>query len=282
MERPEDRGPELPRRGVLSALGGIGVSSTLASVVAGPNEGNGVSLLGARDAGAGGWRADGAIDLTRVERRIGAGGVTAGGRALEVSVEGDPAPRIHRPTEGIDPVARPYLLADVAPGTVSGTDSPVAFRFRLDRDGEPVAASPPVTVRQATPGQLFWDASDVPRRERAAATRLSLTWRPADGARTDRSAVDDYHGTVTVDDVRATGSVDPVGRARVESALRDLESAHGSYVETTVLSRSDAHEAGRVHFAGGTAEPYRFEVLSGARYRLTLAGTEARFGEGWG
>lgn len=268
------------RRGVLSAVAGGGAASVLASFGLDPADATD-TLLGDFESDLDGWRAEGDLELSRVGRDARPDGVTRGRRALAVTAAGESAPTVSRAISAVDLASSPHFVAAVAPGPVEGTDAPVAFRFRLRESdglvggGSVLAESPPVTVRQAMPGQVYWDASDVATSALDAAARLELRWHPVGAA--DRP----YHGTVTVDAVRASSLVDPVGSARFAARLGELQFEHGPYERTELDERSDTTETGRFVFADGATEPYRFDALDDDRFRATLAGTEARFGGGW-
>uniref|UniRef100_A0A8A2VI20 Uncharacterized protein n=1 Tax=Haloterrigena alkaliphila TaxID=2816475 RepID=A0A8A2VI20_9EURY len=194
-----------------------------------------------------------------------------------------------RPITDLDLSAHPYFVADVTPGRVDGTDAPIAFQFRLyrstdlldDSTRDPVAESDPVTVPQATPGQVYWDASDVEHDLLDVASRLEIGWYPADRDPESSDGSFAYRGGVVFDAVRATDSVDPAGRARLAATMRDLQFDHGAYVRTEVTEEFEDGEAGTFYFADGATEPYRFEVLAADRFLLTVADTEIEFGGGW-
>ncbi|WP_321111845.1 hypothetical protein [Halorussus salinisoli] len=317
----KERPVQASRRGVLSAFAGTGVVAALASVGSNPATAEEVTAtatttdasatgptdavsLGTFESGLDDWQADGAIRLSRVARSDRPAAVTEGEYALASSVDGDPAPAISRPVGGIDLATRPHFVADVAPGRVEGTDAPVAFRFRLyrpadlldgDSDPEPVAASDPVTVRQAAPGRIYWDASDVDSGLLDAVSVLELEWYPADCAPDsdsdcdldfdpDRDSSGDdfaFHGEVVFDDVRATASRDSVASARLAATFRELQFDHGPYVRTEVTAESETREEGRFVFAGDETEPYRFDILAEDRFSLAIADTEVKLGGGW-
>ena len=293
------------RRRVLSSVAAAGVSPLLASVASDPAGAEStdslvydVLSLGTFESGLDDWRIDGDLRLSRVGRGDRPVAVTQGEHALEAAVEGDAVPAISRPVGSLDLATRPYFVADVAPGRVEGTDAPVAFRFRLyrpsgllDADRELIAESDPVTVRQATPGRIYWDASDVDVGLLDAVSRLEIVWSPADAdsGGADSGNADSggstgdfaYRGSVVFDAIRATRSVGPVGSARIASTLVDLEFEHGPYQRTAVTAESDAVEEGEFVFADGETEPYRFEILGDDRYLFALAGTDVKLGGGW-
>lgn len=292
MGRGIDTGHTPSRRGVLSAIAGSAVipgTSTVDSVVDDPA---GETALGTFETGMDGWRGSTGVSLSRVGRDEWAPAVTEGERALRVAVEGATGPSIRRRVDAIDLDDAPSLLADATPGAVEGTRAPVVFQFRLTRrtssdldgDGvETLGRSDPVELRQAVPGRIFWDASDIDSNARAAATHLEVHWYPADAA--SDSGDDEprfgYRGEVVLDDIRASESVETVGLARFLSALRNLEAEHGSYERTEVGDRGGTVETGRFVFVDGATEEYRFVVVSDDRYRLSLADTTARLGGGW-
>ncbi|MFC4551655.1 MULTISPECIES: hypothetical protein [Halorussus] len=295
------------RRRVLSSVAAVGVSPLLASVAADPAGAEStdslvgdVLSLGTFESGLDDWQIDGDLRLSRVGRDDRPVAVTQGERALEAAVEGDAVPAIFRPVGSLDLAARPYFTADVAPGRVEGTDAPVAFRFRLygppdlldgSGDLELIAESDPVTVRQATTGRIYWDASDVDVGLLDAVSRLEIAWSPADVGSDDAGSGDadsggstadfTYRGSVVFDAIRATASADAVGSARIASTLVDLEFEHGPYQRTEVTAESNAVEEGEFVFADGEAEPYRFEILGDDRYLFALAGTDVKLGGGW-
>ncbi|WP_276255473.1 hypothetical protein [Halomontanus rarus] len=298
------------RRGVLSAVAGTGVAAAFGTIAskhaaadAVPIDSIDEILLGTFESALDGWVADGDLALSRVARRDRPVAVTEGEYALEVAVDGDPTPGISRPITSLDLSTYPYFVADVVPGRIDGTDAPVAFRFRLSRpttllddsSWETVAESDPVTVPQVTPGRIYWDASDVEIGLLETVSRLEIDWYSADRDRdpdsSDENEDEDengdgafaYRGVVVFDAIRATDSVDPVGRARLAATMRDLQFDHGAYVRTEVTEEFEAGEAGAFVFADGATEPYRFETLAADRFRLELAGTAIEFGgsRGW-
>lgn len=297
-EMPQKERPfRLSRRGVLSSFAGAGVAATFGAI-ASKHAATNVAATGLTDEVSLGtfestlenWRTDGDIALSRVARHDRPLVVSEGEYALDVAVDGDPDPTISRPVTELDLLAHPYFVADVVPGRVDGTDAPVAFRFRLYRSTEVldvwetkelVAESGPVTVPQATPGRIFWDASDIKTDLLDVVSRLEIGWYPAD--RDPDSSVEAfaYHGGVVFDAIRATASVDPVGSARLAATMRDLQFDHGTYVRTEVRDESDAGETGTFIFADGATEPYRFEVLAADRFLFTVADVEIKFGGGW-
>ena len=299
------------RRRVLASVAGVGISSLLASVAptavaATDAESDGSASLdsastdlvadsldalslGTFESGLDGWDATGATDLARVGRTDRPVAVTEGEHALEVAANGESSPAISRPVEALGLATHPYFVADVAPGRVEGTDAPVAFRFRLyrpsdllDGDLELVAESEPVAVRQAAPGRIFWDASDVDASLLDAASVLEVAWSPVESDSADGTTEDfAYRGTVVFDAVRATDSVDAVGSARIAATMTELQFDHGPYERTEVTAESDVAEEGAFVFADGGTEPYRFEILAEDRFRLTIAETAVKLGGGW-
>jgi len=275
------------RRGVLAALAGIGASSVVGSGASGAVRPDDIerTTLGDFESGVEGWWAEGDAELTRIDREERPASVTTGDHALEVHTGTEPEPTVARRVDGTDLVAVPYLLADVAPVPDGDTGGPVTFRFRLGRaddvGGEPdvLARSPPRTLRQAVPGRLYWDASDVPRATRAAATRLDVVWSSAEDT---ADGTDTPGGSAVFDRVHAADAVDPVGRARLADAVEELSFAHGPCERTEVTDRSDRREAGHLVFADGATAPYRFVALADDRFRVTVGDTEARLGGGWG
>ncbi|WP_224448619.1 hypothetical protein [Haloprofundus salilacus] len=293
---PEDeRLLRMSRRTVLSAFAGTGVATALGSITSTPaaatlTELTDVLSLGTFESTLDEWRTDGDLALSRVARGDRPIAVTEGEYALNVAVDGDPTPSISRPVSGLELSSYPYFVADVAPGRVDDTDAPVAFRFRIyrptdaldaDSELEVVAESDPVTVPQAVPGRIYWDASDVKTDLLDAVSRLEIIWYPDD---TGLDSPDDafaYRGGVVFDAIRATASVDPVGSARLAATMRALQFDHGAYVRTEVTDKFDDGEAGAFVFADGATEPYEFEILAEDRFRLTIADTEIKLGGGW-
>lgn len=285
------------RRGVLSTVAGIGIGATLGTIMSKYSDTT-VSAtdsideipLGTFESTFDSWQTDGAIALSRVARHDRPVAVTEGQYALDVAVDGEPAPVISRPITDIDLSAHPYFVADVAPGRVAGTDAPVAFQFRLYRptvalDGESalelVAESDPVTVPQAAPGRIYWNARTIETGLLDAVSRLEIGLYPADR---DLDSSDDafaYRGGIVFDAIRATPTVDPVGSARFAATMRELQFNHGAYVRTEVRDEFDAGETGMFVFTDGTTQPYQFEVLAADRFLLTVAGTEIELGRGW-
>lgn len=280
---------------MLSALAGTGVAAALGGIASTPAAADGIGSidtlsLGTFESSLDGWRAGGDVELSRVTRRDRPVAVTEGEYALDVVADGDPSPSISRPVTGLGLSARPYFVADAAPGRVDGTDAPVAFRFRLYRTAdaldvgsalEPVAESDPVTVRQAAPGRIYWDATDVDTGLLDAASVLELGWYPVDRDPDSSDGSFAYRGGVVFDAVRASASADPVGSARIAATMRNLQFDHGPYVRTEVTEEFDAGEAGEFVFADGATEPYRFEILGTDRFRLTIADDEIELGGGW-
>ncbi|AEH39121.1 hypothetical protein [Halopiger xanaduensis] len=194
---------------------------------------------------------------------------------------------ISRPLTDLDPSTHPYFVADVTPGRIAGTDSPLEFRFRLVNrlddwlTTDPIAESDPVSVPQAMPGRVYWDVSDVDAGLLDAMPRLEITWSVADRGSGSSTEIDTRRGGIVFDAIRATNSVGAVGRARLAATMRDLQFEHGVYVRTTVTAETEAREEGEFVFADGATEPYRFETLDANRHLLTVAGTEIEFGRGW-
>ena len=285
------------RRGVLSTFAGIGagaafgaITSKYAATTATATDSIDEIPLGTFESTFDNWQTDGAVALSRVARHDRPVAVTEGEYALDVAVDGEPTPTISRPITDLDLSGHPYFVADVAPGRVDGTDAPVAFQFRLYRptvalDGESalelVAESDPVTVPQAAPGRVYWNARAIETDLLDAVSRLEIGWYPADRDPDSSDEEFAYHGGVVFDAIRATPSVDPVGSARFAATMRDLQFDHGAYIRTEVTDEFDAGEAGTFVFADGTTQPYRFEILAADRFRLTVAGTEIELGGGW-
>ena len=282
------------RRSVLSAFAGTGVAAALGAITSEPTAATVTDSIDAISLGTfestlDDWRTDGDLELSRVSRRARPVAVTEGEYALAVAGDDEPAPAISRPVTGLELSARPYFVADVAPSRLEDTDAPVAFRFRLYRPTdaldtgslEPVAESDPVTVRQATPGRIYWDASDVGTDLLDAVSRLEIAWHPADRDPDSSDGTVAYRGGIVFDAIRATASVDPVGSARLAATMRDLQFDHGAYVRTEVTEEFDAGEAGTLHFADGATEPYRFEIIATDKFRLTIADVEIELGGGW-
>lgn len=278
----DDTGPS--RRQVLSSVVGAAAFSGLPALVG--DEGDGGTDLLSTDADTDGWLATGDVELDTVDYCEWFPTITWDDEAIEVSVSGEPGPRMDRRLDGVDLVESPYLVADVAPGVLDGSDVAVAFAFSfsrgsLDGDRDVLAWSEPVTIRQAMPGRVYWDASDVARSERASATHLGLAWTTADTTARPADADEPYTGELVVGAVRATDRAETVGRARFADTLRNLEAEHGSYRRTEVAERDDTGERGRFVFASGATAPYRFDVLDEDRYRLTLADVSVQLGGGW-
>ncbi|WP_217471922.1 hypothetical protein [Haloterrigena gelatinilytica] len=289
-----ESGIRASRRRVLSTVAGTGVAAigALASKY-GVSDAAALDAideisLGTFESSLEEWRPEGDLALSRVGRDERPVAVTEGEYALEAAVDGETEPVISRSVTDLDLATHPYFVADVTPGRLAGTDARVAFQCRLYRStdlladgstGEPVAESDPVTVPQATPGRLYWDASDVDFGLLDAVSRLEIGWYPTDGDPADGTVA--ARGDVVVDDVRATASVDAVGSARLAATMRDLQFDRGPYVRTEVTETFDGGEAGAFVFADGETEPYRFETVGADRYLLAVADAEIEFGEGW-
>lgn len=281
-DRPDDADPS--RRQVLSSVVGVAAAPGLASF-GGTSATDGTDLLGS-DPAHDGWLATGDLEMDTIDYCEWFPTITWDDEGIEVTVSGERGPAIERRLDDVDLVESPYLVADVAPGVVDGFDAPVAFAYSLSRGGpdgerDVVARSDPVSVRQATPGQVYWDASDVPKAERASATHLGLAWTTADTATNPSNATEPYTGELVVGSVRASDRVETVGRARFADALRGLEAKHGSYRRTAVAERDEAGERGRFVFTSGATAQYRFDVLGRDRYRLTLDDVSVQLGGGW-
>lgn len=281
-DRPDDADPS--RRRVLSAVVGAAAVPGLASF-GGTSVTDGTDLLGS-DPAHDGWLATGDVEMGPADYCEWFPTITWDEEGVEITVSGERGPTIERRLDDVDLVASPYLVADVVPGVVDGSDAPVAFAFSLtqdslDGDRTVLARSDPVTVRQATPGRVYWDASDVPRSERAAATHLGLAWTTAETSAHPSDAAEPYAGELVVGSVRVSDSAETVGRARYIDTLRGLEAEHGSFRRTEVAERGEGGERGRFVFTSGATAPYSFDVLGGDRYRLTLADVTVELGGGW-
>lgn len=234
------------------------------------------TALGTFEDGLDDWTGAGTEALSRVDRSDWPPAVTLGDRALHVDAADAQTPGVRRPLDGVDLAANPYLLADATPGVVEGTDAPVAFEFRLlgALDGDPIAGSDPVPVRQAAPGRIHWDASGVAARTLARAGAIEIAWRPDDPTAADRP----FRGEVVLDNVRATADRTAFEQVRFRVAVRQLEAEHGSYRRTEVDSRSHEGEHGRLVFAGGDAVPYRAERTVDGGCVVALDGATYTFG----
>lgn len=279
MPRDDDGSTRTSRRSLLSSLAGAAVLSgaggmgTAAGAVPDADE---AVALGTFEDGLDGWTAADGEVLSRVGRRDWPPAVTLGERALHVDADGVPEPAVRRPLDGVSLTAAPYLVADATPGVVEGTDAPIAFEFRLlgGLDGDVIAASEPVTVRQAAPGRIYWDADGVSTSTLSSASSLGIAWQPTDTGVEDRL----YRGEVVLDDIRATADATALEQVRFRVAIRHLEAEHGSYRRTAVLERVGDSERGRFVFAGGSTVPYRAERTADDRCRVTLDGETYTFG----
>jgi hypothetical protein len=275
MTHDGDGDGERSRRSLLSGLAGAALLGTggLGGAAAVPDAD---AVLGTFEDGLDGWTAAAGETLSRVGRRNWPPAVTGRSVALHVDAAGTARPAVRRPLGGVDLAAAPYLLAEATPGVVDGTDAPVAFAFRLRDgvDGTLLAASEPVTVRQAAPGRIFWDASDLPATTFVAATVLEVAWWTE--GELDRT----YRGEVVVDDIRATADRTALEAVRFRVAVRHLEAEHGSYRRTEVDARDGDRERGRFVFAGGATVPYRARRTTEGGYRVTLGGDTYLFGGG--
>ena len=268
-----DDGGGSTRRSLLSGLAGAALLGAGGVGGAVPDT-SAATALGTFEDGLDGWRAAGGERLSRVGRRDWPPAVTHGEVALCVDPDGSAAPAVRRPLDGVDLESAPFVVADATPGVVDGTDAPVAFAFRV-RDGLDaaiLAASEPVTVRQAAPGRIYWDASDVGATTLAGAAVLEIAWWPEAAA--DRP----YRGEVVLDNVRATPDRTALEAVRFRVAVRHLEADHGSYRRTTVEARDGDRERGRYVFAGGATVPYRARRTADGGCRITLDGDHYRFG----
>jgi len=270
-------GGERTRRSLLSGLAGAAILSggaglgTASGVIPDATD---ATALGTFENGLDEWAASGGETLSRVDRRDWPPAVTLGGLALHVDAAGATRPAVHRPLGGVDLAAAPYVIADATPGAVDDTDAPVAFAVRL-RDqvrGEVLAVSDPVTVRQAAPGRIYWDASDVATPGLTAATTMEIAWWPTDAP--DQS----YRGAVVLDNIRATAEPTALEHVRFRVAIRHLEAEHGSYRRTEVLERDDDRERGAFVFAGGEHVSYHAERTAAGGCAVTLAGETYLFG----
>lgn len=292
----KERSLRTSRRGVLSAFTGTGVAAVLGEIASNPvaattaTDSTDAISLGTFESTLDNWQTNSDIALSRVSRHNRPVCVTEGEYALNATVNGDPAPTISRSVADLNFSRYPYFVADAAPSRIEGTDASISFQFRLYRladildDGSAlklVAESDPVTVPQATPGRLFWDASNVEPDLLDVVARLEIGWYPADRDRDSTDGTFAYRGEIVFDSIRATDSVDPVGSARLATTMRELQFDHGAYVRTEVTEEFSAGEVGTFVFADGATEPYRFEILATDQFRLTVAGTEIKLGGGW-
>lgn len=266
------------RRGILSGLAG----ATLLSGTAGVGTVGGMATattddvieLGTFEDDLDGWAAADGETLSRVGHRDWPPAVTVGEVALHVDAGGAVEPAVRRPLDDIDLADAPLVVADATPGVVEDTDSPVAFAFRLREDvgGDVLAASDPVTVRQAAPGRIYWDARDVTSTVLSAAATMEIAWWPADTPDTA------YSGEVVLDNVRATAEPTLLEHVRFRVAIRHLEAEHGSYRRTEVEERDGDSERGAFVFASGERVDYRAERTVDGGCAVTLAGETYRFG----
>ncbi|MBX0298240.1 hypothetical protein [Haloarcula nitratireducens] len=287
----------LSRRGVLSSFAGTGVAAIFGGVasdytatnVAATNQIDDI-VLGSFESTLDKWQSDDEVSLSRVTRHDRPLAVSEGEYALDVTSDSTSTPTISRPITELNLATHPYFVADVVPSQIDGTNAPIDFRFRLYRpknvlDGwstqELVVESEPVTVPQAVPGRIYWDASDIKPELLEMGSHLEIGWYPTDRDPDSPDGAFEYRGGVVFDAIHATASVDPVGSARLSTMMRDLQFDHGTYVRTEVEDEFDTGETGTFVFDDGTAVPYRFEALAAERFLLTVAETEIKFGGGW-
>lgn len=277
MTHDGDPPGETTRRSLLSGIAGaalLGGGTGVAGAGGAIPDATDATALGTFEDGFDGWSGTGEAVLDRVGRRDWPPAVTLGEVALHVDPGGGSEPAVRRSLDGVDLAATPYLLADATPGAVAGTDAPVAFAFRLrdGLDGDVLAAADPVTVRQAAPGMIYWDASDVPATTLPRATALEIAWWPVD----ERDV--SYRGEVVLDNVRATADRAALEQVRFRVAIRQLEAEHGSYRRTEIRDRDGDRERGRFVFAGGATVPYRAARTADGGCRVTLDGDTFTFG----
>lgn len=292
---------DVGRRDVLAGVVGVGAAS--AGIVPVPvKAASDAVLLGDFETGLDSWRATGDSLLETVPAAAHPGTVTRGDRGLEVTVTGDLLPTI-RNEERVrrsDFAHHPYFVADVTPGRVVGTESDVTFKLRYyggddavleTGDGYDLSGltgvyeSEETTVPPLVPSGITWDMSGLPDDALSNPKRLEVVWFPTDyppSLDIDSLVGDvDYHGWAVFDNVRLSDGVGELSVARLQDVWRDLQLAHGAYLETDVTEGHEAYEEGEFLFADGAGVPYAFEVLGGGRYRYTIDGVALRLGGGW-
>ncbi len=272
------------RRDVLGSVGAASVAGFLGGATSTPAVGDASrTTLGEFESGLDGWRGGTGTELSRVSRADRPAAVSSGRYGLLATVEGvaEPAIETEQGVSTADLADHPYLFATVTPGRASGTDAPVAFRFRLHHE-DGVVESDEMTVRPHVRRVLAWDASSVDATKLASATRLDIRWystaRPPDGG--NDGAVE-YEGTVVFDDVSAGDDRERAEAVRLGGQIERLQFSHGAYRETEVSLRTDYLEVGEYVFESGTSVPYTVETLSDDGVRYVLDGVTYLLGGEW-
>lgn len=296
----------ISRRSIISGIMAAGLGSStipLGSQQAYAKEGD-VTMLGDFESGRDDWSTNGRNKLSIVTAEQRPAGVTKGQQALEVEVTGDSYPLIenNKQVQKADFINHPYLIADVAPGLVSDTDSNITFKFRLHHsNGESengsaqkgtqteksalVEESDEITVRPAVPSRLYWDMSEISSNKLEAAQRLEITWYPTkhppkSGGRGQGQGFD-YRGTVTFDNIRLSDRIDEASNAQISQKMLNMEFEFGIFTEKMVDTYSDDLEEGKFVFKDGTQVAYSFEVLDEDKYRYVIDGEEFKLGGEW-
>ncbi|EMA14213.1 hypothetical protein [Haloarcula amylolytica] len=264
--------------------------------------------------GLDGWHTDGGNSLRVIEPSGPTSGVTHGSNVLEVTVNRDAFPNIvTNRVKQVDLVNNPSLLADVTPQLDQSVESSLTFQLRLHHShrranetgkkgrkhgkakrssgGTPnensvmVVESPEIVASPGFTERLSWDLSDVDEAIRRKAKRLQIRWYPTRypperGAKGKQKKVD-YSGTVHVDWVRTTESVNEVAEVRYQRQWQSLKAEHGPYRDTRILEQTDSTEHGEFVFDDGTAVYYSVEVLADDKFELTIASETFKLGDGW-
>ena len=277
-------------------------------------QGGSVVDLGNFDEGFDGWHTDGAAALSRVERSV-PGEVDSTGPTLRIDAGGDLAPTIltEQPIRDVDLRRHSSLTATVMAGSLSNTDAPVQFRFRLVHDAhlrgrgrssterarsgntahdgrtagasssESALTSETFRAPQDQPIRLSWDLSTVDETVLDSAVRLELQCERADRPVSEGpygAGADGVRGPIFVEDVVLTDSPDAIAAAELQRHWLRLETAHGPHRDTVTEYRTDDTESGQFVFGDGTHADYQFERQASGPQLFTLAGDTYVFEDG--
>lgn len=275
----------IDRRRVLAGLAGLGAfagAPTAAAQQGPPGGGAGdsassdESILGDFEDGLDGWQTTGGNTLDRVSFDEEPAPVTRGSHALEVTADGDPQPAVFTQARGNDSLLddESFLFADVLPGEVADTDSPVTFRFRLQTRGpEDTVESRPFSVSQRYGAGLAWDLRDIDESTLSAARRLEVAWYVGDEPPTNsngRGPGEGYSGTVYLDNVQTGDEPRLFNKRSWTRKRRRLQRENGFRTDVTVDELTDTIQRGQFVYADGTELEYEGRIRDDGNLELTI------------
>jgi len=274
----------MSRRSVLGSIVGAGIAGAAFGGTVGRAAAAESALLGDFEEGLDEWKTNGGNRLGRVSRDEENAPVTQGNHALEVRINGDPQPviRNQKRIRRSDPASNPYLMADVLPGTIEGTDSPVAFRFRYRSKGPGgIEESPETTVKQRYGARLVWDMSGIADGKLDSPHRLEIAWYPEEHppktGPQGRGPGFDYRGRTYFDNVHLTDDRGQVTVTRWTRKLRSLERSYGLRVDSRIDQSTETLQTGAFVYKDGTNVSYRAELLDDGDIRVDINDDSFRF-----